>query len=57
MSPICIKHPHSAMTFGVCEQCLENIPTDTRVEVLAAIHDEYEIQCQLIEKCGYASRV
>ncbi len=51
MSPICIKHPHSSTSFGVCEQCLENIPSHTRGEVLDAIHEEYEIHCQLANLC------
>jgi hypothetical protein len=51
MSPICIKHPRSTMTLGVCEQCLENIPTEALGEVLAAIHDEYELHCQLADRC------
>lgn len=51
MSPICIKHPRSTMSFGVCEQCLENIPSEARGEVLAAIHEEYEIHSELAAKC------
>ena len=51
MSPICIKHPHSNMKFGVCVECLEKIPTEARGEVLAAIHEEYEIHNQLANLC------
>jgi hypothetical protein len=51
MSPICIKHPRSTMSFGVCEQCLESIPSEALGEVLAAIHDEYKLHCQLADRC------
>jgi hypothetical protein len=51
MRVICIRHPHSTTRFSVCEQCLENIPTEARGEVLAAIHEEYEIHNQLAALC------
>jgi len=47
----CIKHPHEEMSFDVCLECLESIPSSVRDEVFAAIRDEYEIHNRLAEKC------
>ncbi len=51
MSPICINHPNSRMSFSVCERCLENVPSDVRDDLLAAIQKEYQVRSQMAEKC------
>ena len=57
MKLMCIKHPSENLTFDVCLKCLDNIPSEERADVIAAIRDEYELHNRLAEKCRTVAKV